>query len=237
MNEQQHLRTFVNRQTDQAQNDYWMHLNDSIDCVQFLLRQGLAFRGHDESNNSINKDIQKDIVNACATETINIIIRDLGEALFSILVDEAHDVSAKEQMAIIIRYVEKNGHVLEHILGILHVTDTSALSLKAAIDALFSKHSLSISRLWAKAMMGQATCEMFSVVIDALEWIMENPKFEQKAEAFNLLDSLQSFDVAFSLHLMRNILRITYELSQALQRKNKDIVNAMTLVKIAKQQL
>ncbi|KAJ9153884.1 hypothetical protein P3X46_027272 [Hevea brasiliensis] len=32
-----------------------MHLNASIDCVQFLLKQGLAFRSHDESNNSTNK--------------------------------------------------------------------------------------------------------------------------------------------------------------------------------------
>ncbi|KAJ9129148.1 hypothetical protein P3X46_034066 [Hevea brasiliensis] len=36
---------------------------------------------------------------------------------------------------------------------------------------------------------------------------------------------------------MRNILGITYELSQTLQRKYQDIVNAMTLVKIAKQRL
>ncbi|KAF2284585.1 hypothetical protein GH714_027321 [Hevea brasiliensis] len=39
MNEQQHFRTFVNRQTNQARNDYWMHLNVSIDCVGFLLMQ------------------------------------------------------------------------------------------------------------------------------------------------------------------------------------------------------
>lgn len=78
---------------------------------------------------------------------LNIIIQDFGDALFFILVDEARDISTKEQMAIVIRYVHKNGHVVEHILDIIHVTDTNALSLKTAIDALFSKHSLSISRL------------------------------------------------------------------------------------------
>ena len=36
---------------------------------------------------------------------------------------------------------------------------------------------------------------------------------------------------------MKTILGITNDLSQALQRKNQDIVNAMTLVKITKQQL
>ncbi|GAV61470.1 Dimer_Tnp_hAT domain-containing protein [Cephalotus follicularis] len=53
----------------------------------------------------------------------------------------------------------------------------------------------------------------------------------------SILDSIHSFDFAFTLHLMRSILAITNELSQALQRKDQDIVNAMTLVKVSKQRL
>ena len=41
-------------------------------------------------------DIQNDIVNAVAVETINIIIKDIGDSLFSILVDESHDISTKD---------------------------------------------------------------------------------------------------------------------------------------------
>ncbi|XP_057997745.1 uncharacterized protein LOC131176686 [Hevea brasiliensis] len=113
----------------------------------------------------MSSNMQKDIVNACATETINIITRDLGDALFSILFDEARDVPAKEQMAIVIRYVDKNGHAVEHILGIVHVTDTSALSLKAAIDALFSKHSLSISRLRGQGYDGASNMRALVAVV------------------------------------------------------------------------
>ncbi|XP_022855983.1 uncharacterized protein LOC111377158, partial [Olea europaea var. sylvestris] len=40
-------------------------------------------------------DVQKDIVNACAIETINVIIKDVGDSLFSILVDESYVVSMK----------------------------------------------------------------------------------------------------------------------------------------------
>ncbi|XP_028051264.1 uncharacterized protein LOC114255923 [Camellia sinensis] len=43
-------------------------------------------------------DIRKDIVNVTTFEIINVIIRDLGDALFSILIDEARDISIKEQM-------------------------------------------------------------------------------------------------------------------------------------------
>ena len=39
------------------------------------------------------------------------------------------------------------GRVVERFLGIVHVSDTTALSLKAAIEALFSKHNLSLSRI------------------------------------------------------------------------------------------
>nr|XP_034886744.1 zinc finger MYM-type protein 1-like [Populus alba] len=50
-------------------------------------------------------------------------------------------------MAVVIRYVDNNGHIIECFLGIKHVSDTTASSLKAVIEALFSKHGLSISRL------------------------------------------------------------------------------------------
>ncbi|XP_020421418.1 zinc finger MYM-type protein 1-like [Prunus persica] len=153
----------------------------SLDCVRFLLRQGLPFRGHDESDTSSNKGnylellqflahhdekvkavvlenahgnlkliaptIQKDLVNACATETIKKIIKDMDGAFFSLLVDESRDVSVKEQMAVVFRYVDKNGDVIERFVGIRHVSDTTSNSLKEAIDTLFSREELSISML------------------------------------------------------------------------------------------
>ena len=160
---------------------YRVRLIASVDCIRFLVRQGLAFRGHDESQESNNQGnfielltfladhneevravalknapenlkltspkIQKDIVNACAMETINVIIKDMGDAVFSILVDESRDVSIKEQMVVMFRYVDKNGCVIERFIGIEHVPNTTAISLKIAIDKLFSKHGLSISKL------------------------------------------------------------------------------------------
>ena len=45
------------------------------------------------------------------------------------------------------------------------------------------------------------------------------------------------FKFVFALHLMKNILGITNELSIALQKKIQNIVNVMTLVKVSKQRL
>ena len=50
-------------------------------------------------------------------------------------------------MAVALRYVDKKGHVIERFLGIEHVTDTIALSLKAVVEDLFCRHGLSLSRL------------------------------------------------------------------------------------------
>ena len=48
-------------------------------------------------------------------------------------------------MSIVLHYIDKNGRVIERFLGLVHVLDTSAISLKLALESLFSKHSLSLS--------------------------------------------------------------------------------------------
>ena len=258
----------------------------------------------------------------------------------------------KEQMAVVLRYVNKRGQVVERFISIEHVTSTTALSLKAAIDNLFSRHGLSISRLWgqgydgANNMQGElnglktlilkekscafyihcfahqlqlalihvakkhiqisslfsvvgslvntvgasakrsnilqykqadliaqaikngeiasgrglnqkttlkrhgdtrwgshygtliSVLTMFSSIVEVLEMIVDDGTCsEQRCEANNLLVSISSFDFVISLHLMRNILGATQELSKALQRKDQDIVNAMSLVKVCKKRL
>ncbi|XP_077251769.1 uncharacterized protein LOC143890993 [Tasmannia lanceolata] len=76
---------------------------------------------------------------------------------------------------------------------------------------------------------------LFSSVIEIIR--EDGSNSEQKGEAFLLLDLLQRFDFIFTLHLMKVVLGITNELSQALQRKDQDIVNAVRLVNISKQRL
>ncbi|XP_028105174.1 uncharacterized protein LOC114304198 [Camellia sinensis] len=85
--------------------------------------------------------------------------RDLGDALFSTLIDEIRDISIKEQMVVVIRYVDKKGQVIERFLGIEHVANTNALSLKQAVANLFSKHGLSISRLWGQGYDGASNMQ------------------------------------------------------------------------------
>jgi len=55
MNQKQQIQSIFSKQSDQARNDYRTRLNATIDCIRFLLRQGLAFRGNDESKDSSNQ--------------------------------------------------------------------------------------------------------------------------------------------------------------------------------------
>ncbi|XP_050222125.1 uncharacterized protein LOC126672218 [Mercurialis annua] len=157
-----------------------IRLSASLIVFIFLLRQGIAFRGHDElidSNNHNNNleilkfwcdhnedikkaadkcpgnlkltspKIQKDIVHVYVIESTYIIFQDLRGKLFSILVDEVRDVSVKEQMSVCSMFCRQSGQVIERILGIVHVPDTTALLLKLLIEDLFLRYNLSISRL------------------------------------------------------------------------------------------
>ncbi|KAM2473505.1 hypothetical protein PS1_006330 [Malus domestica] len=50
-------------------------------------------------------------------------------------------------MAMVLRYEDDNGHIIERFVGIQHVTDTTSSSLKDATDTFFSRNGLSISKL------------------------------------------------------------------------------------------
>ncbi|XP_039686427.1 zinc finger MYM-type protein 1-like [Medicago truncatula] len=91
--------------------------------------------------------IQKDIVRVAAYETTIVILHDLGDDFFAIMIDESRDISVKEQMVVALRYVNKKGKVVERFLGIVEVSNTSALSLKSALEALLAKYGLSLSRI------------------------------------------------------------------------------------------
>ena len=87
-------------------------------------------------------NIQKDIIWAGTATIIDAIIKDIGDALFAILVYESRDIAIKEQMAIVLRYVDKNGHVIEWFIGVEHVSQQSLEQL-LSLDKSRSTYSSS----------------------------------------------------------------------------------------------
>ncbi|KAG5615802.1 hypothetical protein H5410_015626 [Solanum commersonii] len=60
---------------------------------------------------------------------------------------------------------------------------------------------------------------------------------DERAKVMGHLEACQTFEIAFMLHLMRDVLAITNELNKCLQKKEQDIANVMLPVEVAKRRL
>ncbi|XP_022024859.1 zinc finger MYM-type protein 1-like [Helianthus annuus] len=181
VNENQAVHTQWDNRTPKEKREYRLRLSASTLLWKRLLNGGLAFRGHDESKDSLIKGnflellelmgemneelakvilenapannqmtrpkIQADIKHCYAQEVIKQILEELGDDVFSLLVDESCDVSKKEQMAVVIRFVDKVGIVKERFIGLVHVKQISAITLKMAIDDILARYGLSLKRI------------------------------------------------------------------------------------------
>ena len=304
------------------------------------------------NNQMVSPLIQKDIVHSFAEEVRQAILEEIGHDVFGLLVDESADVSHKEQMGVVFRFVDKRGAIKERFIGVVHVKETSSLALKSAIDDLFARYGMSIKKVrgqgydGASNMRGEfnglrslvarenssayyvhcfahqlqlvvvavakkhfdiadffdmistllnvvgASCkrqdkfreiqreelekqissgevktgtgqnqerslprpantrwgshhktllrleELFSTTIKVLEYVQEEGMDDlQKRQACGLLKYFHTFDCVFYLHLMLLILGLTANLSLALQEKDQNILNAMSLVESTKREL
>ncbi|XP_058746524.1 uncharacterized protein LOC131619423 [Vicia villosa] len=382
MKKKQSIEFSYAKYSSQEEVDYLVRLKASLEAVKYLVRGGLAFRAHNEGENSIYKGhflefvealgrnsekisatitsgggnckmtspiIQKELANACAVETIKNIVGEIGDGFFCVLVDESGDCSGKEQMAVVVRFVDVRGFVVERFIGIVHVEDTSAISLKGALECLLSGFGLCISKIRGQGYDGASNmrgkfgglktliqkqnpqayyvhcfahqlqltlvsmarkhedvdwffCEVSRIVtflrssnkrrallrnkqvahfanliekelvetgtglnqelsiaragdtpweshfrtlnrlvdlVTPIIEVFEDLKSDShcKGEPKSLLLVMQTFSFVFMLHLMVEILSLTNNLSQSLQKGDQDIVHAMELVQICKKKL
>ncbi|XP_039144034.1 zinc finger MYM-type protein 1-like [Dioscorea cayenensis subsp. rotundata] len=91
--------------------------------------------------------IQKEILHVFARKVQREIREEISDAKYCLIVDEARDESRREQMALVIRFVDKHGFVKERFLDIVHVKDTTALTLKQEICSVLSHHNLNIQNI------------------------------------------------------------------------------------------
>ncbi|XP_058775476.1 uncharacterized protein LOC131649734 [Vicia villosa] len=89
--------------------------------------------------------IQKEILHIMSSKAKSYIREEIGDSKFCIIVDESRDESLREQMAIILRFVDKNGCIQERFFELVHVKDTMAITLKNAICDVLSRHGLNVS--------------------------------------------------------------------------------------------
>ncbi|XP_015072632.1 uncharacterized protein LOC107016792 [Solanum pennellii] len=124
-------------------------------------------------------------------ETVKAILEELNGDYFSLLVDESFDVSHKEQMVIVFRYIDRMRFVMERLIDIVHVQDASASSLKKAILNLLAQHSLTPSIVRGQCYDGASNMQELNdrfdeVTIDLLHGIA----------CLNPINLFSSFDIS-----------------------------------------
>ena len=67
--------------------------------------------------------IQKEILHILMNKVRKKICEEVRDAKFCILIDKAKDASNKEQIAIVLRFIDIQGFVRECFFGIMHVSE------------------------------------------------------------------------------------------------------------------
>ncbi|KAL5564027.1 hypothetical protein UlMin_033774, partial [Ulmus minor] len=107
-------------------------------------------------------------------------------------------------MAVVLHYVNNKGQVIERFIGIEHVPSTTALSLKSAIDKLFSRYSLSISRLRGQALVAMAKkhtqIELFfssiAIVVNVVGASAKRSDILQDKQGIIIAEALQNGEIS-----------------------------------------
>ncbi|XP_046860969.1 zinc finger MYM-type protein 1-like [Xenia sp. Carnegie-2017] len=105
------------------------------EAVLYLSRQEIAFRGHDESSGSMNRGNYREIIE-------DEIVKEIDCCTFlSIQVDEATDVSTKEQLSVIVR-MDKGESVIVRQLGFVDVScDRTATAISSVVRGKLSQYN------------------------------------------------------------------------------------------------
>ena len=95
----------------------------------------------------ISPSIQKQLLNILGNRVRQMIREEVGDAKFCILVDEAVDAAGKEQMSIVLRFVDRHGFIRERFFKIVSVPDTTSLTLKLEIVKVLGMFNLQVENM------------------------------------------------------------------------------------------
>ncbi|XP_062028376.1 uncharacterized protein LOC133744256 [Rosa rugosa] len=139
-NPSKHIERVISTQSSQEVADNRLRLITTIESVRVL-------QNAPGNAKYISPIIQKQILNILGNKVRTKIREEVGDAKFCILVDEAVDVSNREQMAIILRFVDCHGFIRERFFKVLSVEDTCSQTLKYEISKVLTQYDLQVENM------------------------------------------------------------------------------------------
>ena len=152
------VRKGVAQQEAENQRIHRACLMKQLSSLKYLLQQGSALRGHEETEGNLHtlmslrsedyspiKDWQEakhyqspaiihGLITMFGHNILRGIVKDISSARWnSVLADETRDVSNKEQLTVCIRWVDEGFTIHEDFIGLVQVTDTKASTIFVSI--------------------------------------------------------------------------------------------------------
>uniref|UniRef100_A0A670JLM7 DUF4371 domain-containing protein n=1 Tax=Podarcis muralis TaxID=64176 RepID=A0A670JLM7_PODMU len=164
----------LNEQLDSDMKKGRLALETIFTTVQFLCRQGLAIRGHEDVNSNFfqllelrkndvpelkdwlgrsgykwtSHDIQNEIIDLLGKSVLRKVLASIKKTEhFSIMVDETSDSSIHEQVSFCIRTVDDSLIINEDFIGLYKTPNTESQTLFSILKDVFARLDLSMDNL------------------------------------------------------------------------------------------
>lgn len=234
----------LSAQLERDQKYHRTMLMKLLSCIKYLARQGLPFRGHNEDAESfegnlyqlllleardstdmaawlrrreyISPDIINELISTMGQSVLRQLLVEIRSSLwFSILADEATDVSRHEQMSLSIRWVDNNFSIHEDVLGLIQLPDTKAATIFCAIKDILIRCSLPLSQCRGQAFDGASNMSGIKNGVQALVKAEASQALYVHCLAHNLNLCLK--DVTNTCEMIRNVMDFIYNLIQLIR--------------------
>ena len=227
-----------------------------IESVLFLARQGLPFRGHHDAGSSLEGNLLQllllrsndcpalqawiakrdylspEIINEVITICGQTVLRDLLQKIksagcYSVIADEATDISHAGQLCVAIRWVDSDFRIFEAPLGLFQLSDTKANTVFRALQDIFIRCSLSFSDCTGQAYDGAANMSGVRNGVQAL--VKKESPSCLYVHCFAHSLNLAVQEVTRKIELVRNCMHFIFNLVQLIKfsPKRQSLFNAV----------
>ncbi|XP_015969634.1 uncharacterized protein LOC107493071 [Arachis duranensis] len=207
-----HIDKVLDRHSNETIANNCLRLKASIDAILWLAFQACAFRGDDEKISSVLSRHNLDVQN----------LRRQGYDGATKEVCYIHKFFSKLTLIVNVVTVSPKHHDQLRVAQANNVANLIAddqLVTGSGLNQIGTLQRIGDTRWGSHLNSVRSLLCMFDATYEVLEKSTEEGNFSNHGDASAAYDAITSFEFVFVLHLMRNILEVSYDLCQALQRK------------------
>ena len=243
-NSGQSIASALNCQHEEETKFHREMLIKLLSCIRFLARQGLPLQGHREDAESfegnlyqllllqaqdyprmkswlrkkeyLSPEIVNELITMLGQTVLRQILAEIKRALwFSLIADEASDLSHNEHVSVTIRWTDDNYGIHEDTLGLVQLPNTKAQTIFDVIKDILIRCTLPISQCRGQAYDGASNMSGIRNGVQALVKGEQSKALYVHCLAHSLNLCVQ--EVTRKCNLIRNIMEFIHDLVQLIK--------------------